>query len=164
MSGDSSADRVGLLSHAVSCDQLKPGDHIYVYRDWLLYAHHGIYLGENKVVHFTGPKKKSSVRISRDTLKEFSEGAQVRLVAYGISSAMVDWSRRGTCHKEDSDRVEIVLRRAKHYLEHPDDWPAYHVIKNNCEHFAFFCKTGKFENPEGQAGNAIAQTIADIVD
>ncbi|KAK2988267.1 hypothetical protein RJ640_003138 [Escallonia rubra] len=33
--------------------QLKPGDHIYSWRAAYLYAHHGIYVGDGKVIHFT---------------------------------------------------------------------------------------------------------------
>ncbi|KAI6678924.1 hypothetical protein NL676_039720 [Syzygium grande] len=44
---------MGVLSNKIERDQLKPGDHIYSWRLSYLYAHHGIYVGEEKVVHFT---------------------------------------------------------------------------------------------------------------
>ncbi|XP_039160352.1 uncharacterized protein LOC120289483 isoform X2 [Eucalyptus grandis] len=44
---------MGLLSNKIERDQLKPGDHIYSWRLSYLYAHHGIYIGEGKVIHFT---------------------------------------------------------------------------------------------------------------
>ncbi|CAK7342027.1 unnamed protein product [Dovyalis caffra] len=44
---------MGLLSNRISKDSLKPGDHIYSWRNAYIYAHHGIYIGEDKVVHFT---------------------------------------------------------------------------------------------------------------
>ncbi|KAJ3678598.1 hypothetical protein LUZ60_002401 [Juncus effusus] len=34
-------------------DELKPGDHIYSWRSGFLYVHHGIYIGDDKVIHFT---------------------------------------------------------------------------------------------------------------
>ncbi|KAI3756354.1 hypothetical protein L1987_56174 [Smallanthus sonchifolius] len=36
------------LSHRVDRDQIKPRDHIYSWRMQFTYAHHGIYVGENK--------------------------------------------------------------------------------------------------------------------
>lgn len=42
-----------ILSNKINKDELKPGDHIYSWRHAWLYAHHGIYVGEEKVIHFT---------------------------------------------------------------------------------------------------------------
>ncbi|KAF5960830.1 hypothetical protein HYC85_002039 [Camellia sinensis] len=46
-------DMVGVLSNKISKDELKPGDHIYTWRNAYLYSHHGIYCGDGKVIHFT---------------------------------------------------------------------------------------------------------------
>ncbi|URE31238.1 hypothetical protein MUK42_03456 [Musa troglodytarum] len=34
-------------------ESLKPGDHIYSWRTAYIYAHHGLYVGDDKVIHFT---------------------------------------------------------------------------------------------------------------
>ncbi|XVE72034.1 hypothetical protein DITRI_Ditri11bG0006300 [Diplodiscus trichospermus] len=44
---------MGVLSNRVSREELKPGDHIYSWRHAYIYAHHGIHVGEGKVIHFT---------------------------------------------------------------------------------------------------------------
>lgn len=44
---------MGLLSNRIARSSLKPGDHIYSWRSAYVYAHHGIYVGDDKVVHFT---------------------------------------------------------------------------------------------------------------
>ncbi|KFK24447.1 hypothetical protein AALP_AAs48179U000200 [Arabis alpina] len=44
---------MGLLSNKISRDDLKPGDHIYSWRNSYTYSHHGIYVGDGKVIHFT---------------------------------------------------------------------------------------------------------------
>ncbi|XP_039160382.1 uncharacterized protein LOC120289493 [Eucalyptus grandis] len=44
---------MGVLSNEIKRDQLKPGDHIYSWRHFYLYSHHGIYVGKGKVIHFT---------------------------------------------------------------------------------------------------------------
>ncbi|GMY24545.1 protein LEAD-SENSITIVE 1 [Fagus crenata] len=43
---------MGVLSNKIGRDNLKPGDHIYTWRRHI-YSHHGIYVGEGKVIHFT---------------------------------------------------------------------------------------------------------------
>ncbi|KAG5623028.1 hypothetical protein H5410_008246 [Solanum commersonii] len=43
----------GILSNKIPQDELKPGDHIYSWRNAYLYAHHGIYFGDGMVIHFT---------------------------------------------------------------------------------------------------------------
>ncbi|KDP20041.1 hypothetical protein JCGZ_05810 [Jatropha curcas] len=44
---------MGLLSNKIGRDELKPGDHVYSWRLVYVYAHHGIYVGDGKVIHFT---------------------------------------------------------------------------------------------------------------
>ena len=110
---------------------------------------------EDEVIHFTGQeKKKSMCRIESCTLKNFCKRSQLRLVCYGVSYFEEKVKFPGTCHKEESDCVEIVLARARHYSKHPYEWPEYNHFTNNCEHFAFFCKTGtKVFNSDGQGGH-----------
>ncbi|PKA66804.1 hypothetical protein AXF42_Ash003460 [Apostasia shenzhenica] len=44
---------MGLLSNRIARESLKPGDHVYSWRAAYVYAHHGIYVGNDKVIHFT---------------------------------------------------------------------------------------------------------------
>ncbi|KAI3681884.1 hypothetical protein L6452_36689 [Arctium lappa] len=44
---------MGFFSNRVERSEIKAGDHIYTYRAVFAYSHHGIYVGGNKVVHFT---------------------------------------------------------------------------------------------------------------
>ncbi|XP_059644866.1 protein LEAD-SENSITIVE 1-like [Cornus florida] len=44
---------MGVLSNKITRDELKAGDHIYSWRHAYIYAHHGIYVGDGKVIHFT---------------------------------------------------------------------------------------------------------------
>ncbi|VVB14730.1 unnamed protein product [Arabis nemorensis] len=44
---------MGLLSNKICRDDLKPGDHIYTWRTAYTYSHHGIYVGDGEVIHFT---------------------------------------------------------------------------------------------------------------
>ncbi|XP_060173001.1 protein LEAD-SENSITIVE 1-like [Lycium barbarum] len=44
---------MGLLTQRVERSELVAGDHIYTWRTLFAYSHHGIYVGDGKVVHYT---------------------------------------------------------------------------------------------------------------
>lgn len=44
---------MGVLSNKIGREEVKAGDHIYTWRSAYLYSHHGIYIGDEKVIHFT---------------------------------------------------------------------------------------------------------------
>ena len=138
---DDSDCRVGIFSHAVDKKDLKHGDHIYTYR--LGYSHHGIYVGSDSydVIHVSG-KTKASAQVKSCDLKEFLCGCQLRLVAYSSSEARRKYKMNSTCYCTKSRPASEVVATAKHYLEHPNEWGEYNLVRNNCEHFAFYCKTG----------------------
>lgn len=66
--------KMGVFSNKISRDALKPGDHIYSWRNAYLYSHHGIYAGEGlagegKVIHFTrGPGQEIGTGIFLDNV------------------------------------------------------------------------------------------------
>ncbi|BAZ42752.1 hypothetical protein NIES4101_87220 [Calothrix sp. NIES-4101] len=105
---------------------MKEGDHIYIYlRDkatGVKFTHHGIYIGDNRVIHYWDGKIRRS-KIYKDK-----------------------WLRRSIHIKKykkcyDSERV---IKRAKKRLGEKK----YHLIFNNCEHFAYWCKTGKHKSKQ----------------
>jgi lecithin:retinol acyltransferase len=48
------------------------GDHLFVKRKrwFLIYYHHGIFAGDGKVIHLTGPRKKDA-KVIETSLEEF---------------------------------------------------------------------------------------------
>ncbi|CAJ1970806.1 unnamed protein product [Sphenostylis stenocarpa] len=44
---------MGVLSNMIDREQLNPGDHIYSWRQAYIYSHHGIFVGDGMVIHFT---------------------------------------------------------------------------------------------------------------
>ncbi|THG09334.1 hypothetical protein TEA_007911 [Camellia sinensis var. sinensis] len=51
---------MSFLSQKIERSELVAGDHIYTWRAAFTYSHHGIYIGESKVVHFAGTFGSSS--------------------------------------------------------------------------------------------------------
>ena len=102
---------------------LLPGDHICVRRRGGLYTHHGIYLGEGKVMHLAGSmREKVDPEVHETELSRFLKDGTLRRREY-------------TKRLSASETIEI----AKQQLSDK----TYSMIWNNCEHFATYCATGE---------------------
>lgn len=125
---------------------LARGDHIKVRRFGLLYAHHGIDLGDGRVVHFGEPGKDMPQAVVRVTsLEAFLKGGQAVVVAYPPGQALPP---------EESVRLALaeVGRRG------------YNLAFNNCEHFATYCKTGRKDSRQvWRAALGLAAAAAVVV-
>lgn len=100
---------------------LHEGTHVITPRRW--YCHHGIYIGNGQVVHYAG--FKSLLRrgpVECTTLDTFADG-------HGIEVGTVQHARYGGAD---------VVRRATSRLGED----AYHLLRNNCEHFCNWCVHG----------------------
>lgn len=103
------------------------------------YQHHGLYIGDSRVIHFT-----STGRIEEVSLSTFADGNGY------------------THHKYHSlfSRKEIV-ERAQSRLGHDD----YSLIFNNCEHFVNWCihdkpKSKQVNNAVNTVGTGVAGLAA----
>lgn len=97
---------------------MKLSAHLVTYR--LGYSHHGIFVGGNQVIHYTGKTGYAEVVIS--TLNEFCKDDEVE-VKENIFDAFT---------------AEEIVARAYSRLGEQD----YNLIFNNCEHFANWCIYG----------------------
>ncbi|MDR2142589.1 MAG: lecithin retinol acyltransferase family protein [Deltaproteobacteria bacterium] len=99
-----------------------PGDHIKANR--VAYDHHGIYLGEGEVIHYTGEIFDSSnARVQIDKINTFSDNSSVERVF----------------HEPDKMYIpEAIVIRACYRLCEKE----YSVFFNNCEHFCNWCVEG----------------------
>jgi hypothetical protein len=99
------------------------GDHIYVRRS-AGYTHHGIDCGDENVIHFTGEPGMEKIHacIARTPLERFLDGGELHIRPYG--------------KRDDAD---VTLQRAESRLGDT----GYHLVTNNCEHFATWCCTGR---------------------
>lgn len=103
------------------------GDHLRVRRLKGAYHHHGIDLGDGRVVHFSGePLRWRDARVVCDALDDFCRGVQPEIVP----------------HEGDTREVEETIATA---LAHVGE-AGYQLWTNNCEHFARYCKTGRRES------------------
>ena len=136
---------------------LSPGDHIYCNRDKAadLYSHHGIYVGDGKVIHFASdssqagyPRKDSIdsrfIRIMRGTLSGFKGSDTLEIVEYNSEMSVKERVEleTGSCHRVDAMPRDETLKVAEYFVERSDLWDSYNLYSNNCENFACFCKTG----------------------
>ena len=91
---------------------MQVGDHLVTPRTG--YTHHGLYIGNQEVIHYEGKFGSDSGRIAKVTLAEFCEAASCRVRDYPL---------RVYGRKES-------VERANQRLGEQD----YNVILNNCAH------------------------------
>jgi len=114
------------------------GDHIKVARTTI--THHGIDLGDGRVIHYSGESWNAgdaSIRI--DTKKAFAAGGKIQVVKY-----------------KRSHNPETIVKRAKSRLGERK----YNFFTNNCEHFATWCKTGDHHSHQVSKGTRSVTTHA----
>ena len=85
---------------------------------------HGIDAGDGTVIHFTGEPgaAKINAAIERTPMEEFLKGGELKIRRYG--------------RRDDAD---TTMTRAESRIGNSD----YHLVVNDCEHFATGCCTGR---------------------
>jgi hypothetical protein len=113
--------RVGASQFGVEPEGLLAGTHLIAHRRG--YTHHGIYLGDGRVVHYAGRIKYPRGLIEEISLAEFSEGRAFR----------VEKLESGRFNRHE------IVRRARSRLGES----RYDLLRNNCEHFCNWCRLGE---------------------
>ncbi|KAL8201625.1 hypothetical protein R6Q57_010772 [Mikania cordata] len=162
---------MGVLSNRLDRGSLKLGDHIYSWRTAYIYAHHGIYVGDDKVVHFTrrgqevgtgtvldvllvssAPRRSlvpcTTCTHTDDTngvmtscLNCFLSGGILYRFEYAVSPAVFLAKARGGTCTLAVSDPNEIVVHRANYLLN-NGFGCYNVFKNNCEDFAIYCKTG----------------------
>ena len=109
------------------------GDHIRVNRG--LYCHHGIYVSDDEVIHFTGNEDDSILDWSKpevisSDLDYFLKGDTLEVKEYTDDEL------------EDLYPVDHIVQYARACLGDK----GYNLVFNNCEHFANTCTLGRFRS------------------
>lgn len=123
----------------------------------------GIYMGNNRVIHFTRPAPTKEVENNKKIRKPhckndcnynpntqggivksciycFLQGHALFRFEYEASIGFVALTKPGSCSTVSSDSTNMGIKRAMEMLE--TDFGEYHPIENNCEAFALYGKTG----------------------
>ncbi|GLJ19198.1 hypothetical protein SUGI_0344900 [Cryptomeria japonica] len=154
---------MGVLSNRISVEDLRSGDHVYSWRIAYTYSHHGIYVGDNKVIHFTRGKAESENNALLDLLlisSGYSKTTKACEACRHQQGFFLAKARGGTCTLAESDPPETVLHRATYLLQ--NGFGCYNVFKNNCEDFAVYCKTGLLVLDGLNVGSQAASILAAV--
>lgn len=111
------------------------GDHIRVKRMHGIYTHHGIYVSDNEVIHFTGTDDDSIMdssknRVISSDLNFFLKGGELEVKEYTDEEF------------QDLYAPGQIVAYARSCIGDGD----YNVVFNNCEHFANVCTLGRFRS------------------
>ncbi|MBT9777857.1 NC domain protein [Clostridium sp. MCC353] len=111
------------------------GDHIRVMRAGGLYAHHGVYVSDDEIIHFTGAEDDSILdwskpEVIRSDLDYFLKGGTLEVKEYTEDEF------------NDLYSPEQIVLYARACLGDK----GYHLAFNNCEHFANVCTLGRFRS------------------
>jgi len=99
-----------------------PGAHILARRRG--YLHHGIYVGQGRVVHYGGLERGFfRAPVEEVSLSEFARGRRI----------WTRWSDQSCYGREE------VIRRARSRVGENQ----YALLRNNCEHFCEWCLRGE---------------------
>ncbi|XP_031270583.1 uncharacterized protein LOC116128980 [Pistacia vera] len=119
---------------------LNPGDHIFSNRAGILYYHHGIYVGDDMVIHLmvAGIKKSSSSLGPKCGYNRDRDSGIVKtcLDCFLDSNNLHIFEYCMPCKSPDE-----VISTAMEFLQ-GKDFGEYNFAFNNCEDFASYCKTG----------------------
>ena len=102
--------------------------------------HDGIYLGDNRVIHLTGGEGggKPNARVRIDSIAVFASGRPVTIRPYA-----------------GHDDPDAIVARAMSKLGEGN----YHLIFNNCQHFARWCATGDHHSEQVTSVAATTGTV-----
>lgn len=143
---------------------LEKGDVIGISRRsaFNIYEHYAVYIGGNQVIHYAGEDADftKNIRIRKAFLSDFLKKDKDYFILYfedGLNRPIKIHSRT---HFEFGDKLlEVAVRlepNQRYHLYSPEETVEralsklgesdYHLLMNNCEHFAIWCKTGVSES------------------
>lgn len=99
--------------------------------------HYGIDCGDGTVIEFSGMQGPSLKDKALATIRRVNK------------NNFINKAYDGKIHVrrfEHEDPVDLVMERAFSALK--NGFGSYHILYNNCQHFASWCKTGKKTSPQ----------------
>ncbi len=113
------------------------GQHLFIKKASGSYTHHGLGIGEDHVIHYSGLANDITTAgvIEELTLEEFAQGKEVHIKP----------------HIEREYQADEAIIRA--YLRLGET--QYHILHNNCEHFVEWCISGRHQSRQSQIGKLL---------
>lgn len=111
------------------------GSHIRVNRG--LYFHHGVYIGDGQVIHFTGRDEDNVLDWSKPEVIETD-------LDYFLKDGVLEVKEYNDEELKDLYPVDHIIAYAKACLGEK----GYNLVFNNCEHFANTCTLGRFRSKQ----------------
>lgn len=113
------------------------GQHLYIKKASGTYTHHGLGVGGDRVIHYSGLSNDLSTEgvIEEISLEEFAQGKEITVKPY--------LDRHHSC-QASIIRAGLRLGEAK-----------YHILHNNCEHFVEWCISGMHQSNQSTRGKII---------
>ncbi|KAJ0013326.1 hypothetical protein Pint_20463 [Pistacia integerrima] len=130
--------------------KLKPSDHVCGPRVGGLYYHHGIYVGDDMVIHLMAPADKAPGK--KVPAKKGNSSSPCQKCGYnpdtddGIIKTCLDCFLSGSelyiyQYSCACNSPHEVIRIATEFLQGKRHFGDYSFIFNNCKDFAYYCKT-----------------------
>ena len=113
----------------MNAEELLPGSRLIVRRR--AYFHHGIYMGNGRVIHYAGWFRSARGLVEEVTLEQFTKGRP-----YKVGQIPAD-----RCSGEE------MAPRARSRLGER----RYHLWRNNCEHFCSWCQLRECRSEQVEA-------------
>jgi len=113
------------------------GQHLYIKKAGGSYTHHGLGLGNNQIIHYSGLADGVSLagEIEEISLDAFSQGQEILLKEHSHRQFSLD---------DSILRAQLRLGESQ-----------YHVLHNNCEHFVEWCISGNHRSFQSQRGKLL---------
>ncbi|KAF8017789.1 hypothetical protein BT93_H2861 [Corymbia citriodora subsp. variegata] len=183
-------DGMELIRKKVDPEDLKRGDHIYAYRLYGIYSHHGIYVGGGYVIHYNVTENKEAILSfsggKPETVSACLECGYQENTGRGVIMTCLDCFRRnrgklhsihyfmygapqwghllkisGTCSTLPCDKSPEQAVEVAYELLRSNGFGTYDVIANNCEHFATYCRTGVSASEQAAAYCGFEKNLKD---
>lgn len=104
------------------------GDHLFI--QYRAFQHHGIDLGDGTVIEYGG-KGTGFMSVRRVLLRDFLARGPSFIKHYAPGTALEPWQT-----------VQLAWARLREQR--------YDLFNNNCEHLAYWCKTGRNWSPQAE--------------
>lgn len=118
---------------------MKKGDHLVSSR--MGYTHHGLYIGNGEVIHYSGFSdafNKGTIEVT--SVEDFKQGSNCEVKSHLI------------CVYDADERVERALSKCGE--------DSYNIVFNNCEHFVSWCFNGFKSSSQVNSAAAATATLA----